>query len=129
MRSTELDRPRLSEQRREQIRAMLIEAGAVTVGELQARFSVSPMTARRDLDELERRGFAKRTHGGAVLPSVAAPENSFAQRVGVATEAKTRLADAAFELLRAGRDDLPRLLLDGLLPRAPDRRSRRSGCG
>ena len=100
MRSTELDRPRLSEQRREQIRALLIEAGAVTVGELQARFSVSPMTARRDLDELERRGLAKRTHGGAVLPSVAAPENSFAQRVGVATEAKARLADAAFELLR-----------------------------
>ena len=102
MRSSELDRPRLSEQRREQIRALLIEAGAVTVGELQARFSVSPMTARRDLDELERRGFAKRTHGGAVLPSVAAPENSFAQRMGVATEAKTRLADAAFGLLRPG---------------------------
>ena len=51
MRSSELDRPRLSEQRREQIRALLIEAGAVTVGELQARFSVSPMTARRDLDD------------------------------------------------------------------------------
>jgi DeoR/GlpR family transcriptional regulator of sugar metabolism len=102
MRSSELDRPRLSEQRREQIRALLIEAGAVTVGELQARFSVSPMTARRDLDELGRRGFAKRTHGGAVLPSVAAPENSFAQRVGVATEAKARLADAAFGLLRPG---------------------------
>ena len=92
----------LSEQRREQIRALLIEAGAVTVSELQARFGVSPMTARRDLDELERRGVARRTHGGAVLPSVAAPEHSFTQRVGVATEAKTRLADAAFELLRPG---------------------------
>jgi Fic family protein len=54
-RTSELIRPRLGEQRREQIRALLIETGAVTVAELQARFSVSPMTARRDLDELERR--------------------------------------------------------------------------
>ncbi len=37
-----------------------------------------------------------------MLPTVAALENSFHQRVGVATEAKIRLADAAFELLRPG---------------------------
>ena len=79
-----------------------MEAGAVTVSQLQTRFGVSPMTARRDLDELERRGTARRTHGGAVLPSIAAPENSFAQRVAVATDAKFRLADAAFELLQGG---------------------------
>ena len=81
---------------------MLLESRAVTVSELQTRFGVSPMTARRDLDELERRGLARRTHGGAVLPTVAALEHSFHQRVGVATEAKIRLADAAFELLRPG---------------------------
>ena len=31
------------------------------------------MTARRDLQELERQGIARRTHGGAVLPSVPGP--------------------------------------------------------
>jgi DeoR/GlpR family transcriptional regulator of sugar metabolism len=98
----DFDRPRLAEARRELIREMLIEGGAVTVSQLQDRFGVSPMTARRDLDELERRGAARRTHGGAVLPSIAAPENSFTQRVEVATDAKIRLADAAFELLRGG---------------------------
>ena len=60
------------------------------------------MTARRDLDALERRGSARRTHGGAVLPSIAAPEDSFTKRVGVAADAKLRLADAAFELLKPG---------------------------
>jgi DeoR/GlpR family transcriptional regulator of sugar metabolism len=98
----DFDRPQLAESRREMIKAMLMETGAVTVSELLARFGVSPMTARRDLDELERRGVARRTHGGAVLPSIVAPENSFAQRVAVATDAKIRLADAAFELLQGG---------------------------
>ena len=102
MNMEDLDRPQLGEARREMIREMLMEAGAVTVSQLQGRFGVSPMTARRDLDELERRGTARRTHGGAVLPSIAAPENSFTQRVGVATDAKIRLADAAFELLQGG---------------------------
>jgi DeoR/GlpR family transcriptional regulator of sugar metabolism len=98
----DFDRPQLAEARREKIREMLMETGAVTVGQLQGRFRVSPMTARRDLDELERRGAARRTHGGAVLPSIAAPENSFTQRVAVATDAKVRLADAAFDLLGGG---------------------------
>ena len=92
----------IAEARREQIREMLMEAGAVTVGQLQARFGVSPMTARRDLVALEERGSARRTHGGAVLPSIAAPENSFSQRVVAAADVKVRLADAAFALLTPG---------------------------
>src|SRR5690349_4605985 len=92
----------IAEARREQIREMLIQDGAVTVGQLQARFGVSPMTARRDLVLLEERGSARRTHGGAVLPSIAAPENSFSQRLTVAPAAKLRLAEAAFALLAPG---------------------------
>jgi DeoR/GlpR family transcriptional regulator of sugar metabolism len=37
-----------------------------------------------------------------VLPSIAAPENSFTQRLAVAAEAKMRLAETAFALLRGG---------------------------
>ena len=88
--------------RREEIRTLLIEAGAVTVSQLQDRFGISPMTARRDLDALERQGSARRTHGGAVLPTLIAPEDSFTKRVGVAADAKLRLADAAFALLKPG---------------------------
>jgi DeoR/GlpR family transcriptional regulator of sugar metabolism len=89
----------LAATRREQIRELLLESGAVTVSQLQNRFGVSPMTARRDLAELERRGLARRTHGGAVVPSVAAAEDSFTKRVAVATDAKVRLARAAFAML------------------------------
>jgi len=94
-------RPALAETRRTAIATLLREAGSVTVADLEQRFGISPMTARRDLSELERQGVARRTHGGAVLPSIAAHEDSFARRVEVATEAKLALADAAVQMLSA----------------------------
>ncbi len=71
----------------------------MTVAQVEALFGVSAMTARRDLHELERRGLAHRTHGGAVLPSTAAHEDSFDRRMKTATAAKELLATAAIELL------------------------------
>ncbi len=94
--------PRLSEERRSIVAEWLQSEGAVTVTDLQSRFGVSPMTARRDLSILADRGLARRTHGGAVLPSMAARENSFAHRLRDAPEAKARLAETAFALLQAG---------------------------
>jgi DeoR/GlpR family transcriptional regulator of sugar metabolism len=85
--------------RRSAIADLLRDAGAVTVTELESRFGVSPMTARRDLAELERQGVARRTHGGAVLPSISAKEDSFAQRVEIATDAKAKLAEVAVAML------------------------------
>jgi DeoR/GlpR family transcriptional regulator of sugar metabolism len=57
------------------------------------------MTARRDLTELSRRGVAQRTHGGAVIPSISAHEDSFTQRLEVETDAKRALAEHAAGLL------------------------------
>lgn len=71
----------------------------MSVTEVETRFGVSPMTARRDLMALEKQGVARRTHGGAVLPSMSAKEDSFAKRVNVAADAKGRLADAAVEMV------------------------------
>jgi DeoR/GlpR family transcriptional regulator of sugar metabolism len=71
----------------------------VTVAELEERFGVSSMTARRDLAELERRGVVRRTHGGAVLPAISAHEDSFARRLDVGSAEKLRLAEAAVDLL------------------------------
>ncbi len=89
----------LAEARRRAIAEELHSTGSVTVAELESRFSVSPMTARRDLDELERRGVVRRTHGGAVLPTVSAHEDSFTQRMNASPEAKRRLAEEAVAML------------------------------
>src|SRR4051812_49562728 len=60
------------------------------------------MTARRDLAGLERQGLARRTHGGAVMPAIAAHEDSFASRLEVAAEAKQALAVAAAAAVQEG---------------------------
>src|SRR4051794_38536001 len=89
----------LAESRRREVADRLRASGAVTVAEIMERFGVSPMTARRDLAELERRGIVRRTHGGAVLPTVSAHEDSFARRLELASDDKLRLAEAAVDRL------------------------------
>jgi DeoR/GlpR family transcriptional regulator of sugar metabolism len=89
----------IPEDRRRSIADLLLATGAVTVSQVETRFGVSAMTARRDLGELERRGLARRTHGGAVLPNAAGHEDSFDRRLNVATAPKRLLARAAIELM------------------------------
>jgi DeoR/GlpR family transcriptional regulator of sugar metabolism len=89
----------LAESRRAAIVELLRSSGSVTVAQLERRFGISPMTARRDLSDLERQGLARRTHGGAVLPAITAHEDSFAARLETETEAKLALADTAFDML------------------------------
>lgn len=69
---------------------------------LQKEFGVSAPTARRDLSVLEQAGQAERTHGGAVLPAVAAHEDSFERRLGEEISAKRRLAKFALTRIEPG---------------------------
>src|SRR4051812_25897713 len=92
----------LAEPRRLAIVEMLRAGGSVTVAEIESRFGVSSMTARRDLAELERQGAARRTHGGAVLPAISSHEDSFGSRVERNTEAKAALAATAAERVAPG---------------------------
>ena len=92
-------KPAMAETRRAAIAEILRDSGSVTVAELEGRFGISAMTARRDLTDLVERGVARRTHGGAVLPTISAHEDSFARRVQTATEAKLALADEAVSML------------------------------
>ena len=92
----------LPDERRRLVANLLRQHGSISVSALEAEFKISPMTARRDLDELERRGVARRTHGGAVLPGLSGHEDSFLQRLEVQVEAKERLAEAALALIEPG---------------------------
>jgi DeoR/GlpR family transcriptional regulator of sugar metabolism len=86
-------------ERRRMILEMLRAQGSVTVGAVEEGFGVSPMTARRDLAILAENGYARRTHGGAVLPELAGHEDSFQSRLEQGVEVKLRLARAVAETL------------------------------
>src|SRR3954451_17546895 len=92
-------KPALAETRRAQIAEIRRDTGSVTVAELEERFGISAMTARRDLTDLVHRGIARRTHGGASLPTMSAHEASFARRVETATEAKLAIAAETVAML------------------------------
>ena len=92
----------LPDERRRMIARHIREHGSAAVVELEQRFGVSAMTARRDLVALERQGIVRRTHGGAVFPGLSSHEDSFYQRLELAIAAKERLAEAALNELTAG---------------------------
>lgn len=93
-----------AEVRHRQIQAMLAEGQFVRVRELSARFGVSAVTVRNDLDLLEAQGLVQRVHGGALAgPSVGiGVERSFDELTYEATEAKSAIARAAADLIRSG---------------------------
>ena len=64
------------EERLGEVKDLISERGAVRIDQLAADFGVSEMTIRRDLDELEALGIARRVRGGAIALG---PE-PFAQR-------------------------------------------------
>jgi DeoR family transcriptional regulator of aga operon len=88
--------------RQDAIAERLRDTGSVTIAEVEALFGVSPVTVRRDLEQLERRGVVRRTHGGAVLPAGTA---GHATDRAPEPESARALAEAAADML-APRDSL-----------------------
>lgn len=93
--------------------ARIVEAvrttGFVSVVDIAANLSVSEMTIRRDLIDLERDGLLERTHGGAVAID-GAPEHpldqvepEFDARLRKNRDAKERIARAALSLIAGQR--------------------------
>jgi DeoR/GlpR family transcriptional regulator of sugar metabolism len=94
--------PLVPEERRRLILEMLRSQRSVSVTALEEHFDISPMTARRDLAILARSGLARRTHGGAVLPDLAAHEDSFRHRLELESDEKRRIAQAVVATLEPG---------------------------
>lgn len=60
----------LSYERQTRIVQLIQQHVSLSVNELSQNFAVSPMTIRRDLSILERKGLVVRIHGGVTVPSV-----------------------------------------------------------
>lgn len=84
-----------AEQRLEWIRGQLDALGRVTITDSARELKVSEMTIRRDLQELEAMGVARRVRGGAVALGPA----SFADRHRQRAKAKARIASKLLPLV------------------------------
>lgn len=72
------------------------------VQDLKDALGVSIATIRRDLSELETRGLLRRTHGGATVINQVTRDYSTAVREITNAEEKSRIAEAAAELIVEG---------------------------
>lgn len=106
----------LREERLWKIAQKLMEDQKVIGRQLADTFDLNLATIRLDLEELERRGVAKRVYGGAVLaatgtngsrPTVS--ESPFAERLNVQRAEKEAIGSAAAELIHDGET----IMMDG----------------
>ena len=88
-------------QRQKDILGLVNEKQRVTVQYLAKVLFFSEMTVRRDLDKLERGGYLKRYHGGAIALSQAV-QYPIEQRMHINEQEKRRMAKQAEKHLRNG---------------------------
>ena len=91
-----------TEERRDEIVRLLNEKKSLSVQDISRLFGVSGTTIRTDLTALEEKGYLRRTHGGAVLPSSAV---SFLREPGISERAhfkeKQAIAEAALRFVES----------------------------
>jgi DeoR family transcriptional regulator of aga operon len=91
--------PLFLEERRSRINELIETRERATVRELAARFGVSPVTIRGDLDALARAGGVIRSHGGA-LRREEAEDMPIVVKQALHREEKMRIAEAAAQMIR-----------------------------
>ncbi len=89
-------------ERQSYIRGLVEEQGRAAVPELSAHFNVSDATIRRDLEELDGKGWVRRTHGGAVRAERASKESPMVQRMLEKKKEKHKIGKAAAEIVKEG---------------------------
>jgi DeoR family transcriptional regulator of aga operon len=88
--------------RRERILELVSSREFTRVSELRARFGISDVTVRADLDALARRGRVRRIRGGAMPCAPAAPERPFEETEAAHAEEKAAIGRAAAALVGDG---------------------------
>jgi DeoR/GlpR family transcriptional regulator of sugar metabolism len=91
-----------SMERQNQIVEQVVKNGRITIPDICEMFNVSEMTARRDLNELDRQGLLRRVHGGAVANLGRSYEPPFQSRAVKNQDAKIAIGLKAAELIYDG---------------------------
>ena len=105
-------------ERQSRLKDLLARKGMSDLDSLSSELRVSQSTIRRDVEQLEKNGLVRRTHGGVIWVGDDGPAGAhsngarpyaFDQRMGYQTDAKCQIARAAAKLVRPGQT----VLVDG----------------
>lgn len=92
----------LAIERKNEILAKLRIEQRVLVSELSAHYGVTEETIRRDLEKLEREGYATKTYGGAIWGDSTKSDLSYTIRNKTNVEAKRHIAELVARLIVDG---------------------------
>ena len=92
----------LAIERKNEILDKLRAEQRVLVSDLAAYYRVTEETIRRDLDKLEKEGYATKTYGGAILGNSTKTDLSYTIRNKTNVEAKNQIASIASRLIEDG---------------------------
>ncbi len=92
----------LAIERKNEILSRLRAEQRVLVSELAAHYGVTEETIRRDLDKLEKEGYATKTYGGAIWGNSTKTDLSYTIRNKTNVEAKNQIAELAAALVEDG---------------------------
>lgn len=81
--------------RKQHLLAALERGGSLEVADMAQQLHTTPITIRRDLAQLATKGLVVRTHGGAVLPSIARDPVAFTRKAAVNLEQKNAICRLA----------------------------------
>jgi DeoR family transcriptional regulator, aga operon transcriptional repressor len=102
MEESKADSDMPAEMRRDHILAFVKSRDFVRVSNLSARFGVSEVTVRGDLDTLAERGQIRRIRGGAMPRALLQPERSFEEMQGARVNEKAMIGELAASLVSNG---------------------------
>jgi DeoR family transcriptional regulator of aga operon len=89
----------IKEERLNRILQVIQKDGHVMAGDLARSFGVSEITIRRDLGELDQKGFVHRAHGGAIISTPVTLETPIIHRLVLEKECKEAIGKAAASLI------------------------------
>jgi DeoR family transcriptional regulator of aga operon len=90
------------EERLKLITIKLEEENRVLITDLCKAFKTTSVTIRKDLDQLEKEGFLKRTHGGAILHRPLFHGLALSEKEKINSEEKERIAKEAVKMISGG---------------------------
>jgi DeoR/GlpR family transcriptional regulator of sugar metabolism len=96
------DNQQISKARHLSILNILKESPTVSIKDLADRLNISQSTIRRDLDDLEAQGFARRVFGGAILEKQNWKEPPFEMRETLHSQAKNSISRCASDFILDG---------------------------
>jgi DeoR family transcriptional regulator of aga operon len=92
----------IKEERLNRILQVIQKDGHAMAGDLARNFGVSEITIRRDLSELDEKGFVRRAHGGAIISTSMALETPIIHRLVQEKECKQAIARTAASMINDG---------------------------